>query len=404
MKISPAIPLSWLLLAAVPGCHDQVDQSRPANNATSQAPVGGELRISEDAQVAIGLTTASVEQREVRGVIQATGWLAARPASEVVLKAPTTGFIVPSEGFDYSLGQLAAKDQRLAELEVFLSPQEQAQLVAAKEETDIQIQQSLATLKLNEEQLKRAETAAPDAIAGTRLLELREIVAHSRAAEQEAREKLPYLPGEPYGKAPRLKTVAIDAPFGGRLVAVHFAPRQLVVAGDPLWTVVDWSRLWIRLPVYVADLSRIVQDEPADVVVPGVDDVRQAQPVYVPQGADPGKQTVELFYEIDNTAGGLRPGQAVSVYVPSGAQALEVVIPRSAILWDGMGNSWVYVRTSPVVFCRQKVEVGQAVQDNVVVRRGLNQGETVVTVGAEALYGEEFKGQIQLEEEEGERD
>jgi len=376
----------------------------PPVNAAAEAAINGALRISEDAQTAIGLTIAPVEEREVRGAIPTTGWLAARPASEVVIKAPTTGFIVPRVGVDYSLGRPVAEDERLADLKVFLSPQEQAQLVAAKEDADIQIHQSQATLTLNEEQLKRAEEAGPTAVAGTRLLALREIVAHSRAAEQEAREKLPFLPEEPYGEELRLKTVAVDAPFNGRLVNIYFAPRQLVVEGDPLWTIVDWSRLWIRVPVYAADLSRISQDDPVDVVVPGGNDVHQAQPVHVPQATDPGKQTVELVYEIENDAGSLRPGQSISVSVPSGAQAQEIVIRRTAILWDGMGNSWVYIRSSPTSFRRQKVEMGQILGDNVVVSRGLHEGDTVVTGGAEALYGEEFKGQIQLEEEEGERD
>jgi hypothetical protein len=36
----------------------------------------------------------------------------------------------------------------------------------------------------------------------------------------------------------------------------------------------------------------------------------------------------------------------------------------------------------------------------VVVEHGLSEGQSVVTVGAEALYGEEFKGQIQVLEDE----
>ena len=192
------------------------------------------------------------------------------------------------------------------------------------------------------------------------------------------------------------------------MVGVHFAPRQLVVQGDPLWTIADWSRLWLRVPVYAADVPRIEQTESVRVAVPGKKVAQPATPIGVPQPTEPGKQTVELIYEIDNAAGELRPGQAVTVSLPSGASSEEIVIPRTAILWDGMGNSWVYVRTSATTFRRRKVEISQASgvesqePDGVVVTRGLEEGAEVVTVGAEALYGEEFKWQIQLEDEEGE--
>jgi hypothetical protein len=39
------------------------------------------------------------------------------------------------------------------------------------------------------------------------------------------------------------------------------------------------------------------------------------------------------------------------------------------------------------------------VDEVVVVEQGLSEGQAVVTAGAEALYGEEFKGQIQALED-----
>jgi hypothetical protein len=45
------------------------------------------------------------------------------------------------------------------------------------------------------------------------------------------------------------------------------------------------------------------------------------------------------------------------------------------------------------------VQIGPVQDGEVVVERGLNEREEVVTVGAEALYGQEFKRQISLEDD-----
>jgi cobalt-zinc-cadmium efflux system membrane fusion protein len=381
-------------LAVIVGCGSEPKTGEPASEPAPSAATTNDLHLSDQGRAAIGLATAQAAEHEVHDSIAATGWLAPRPGSEVVIKAPTTGFIVPTIGGEDSLGRNVTKDEVLAELRAFLSPQEQSQLVSAKKEADVQIEQSQATSRLAEEQLKRVEDAGPTAVPGTRLMELRETIARSRAAEQGAREKLPYLPDASDGAEPQLRAIPLNAPFSGRLTDIHFAPRQLVVQGDPLWTIADWSRLWIRVPVFVADVSRILQREPAAVMLAGEQTAYAAKAVDIAQGADPGKQTVELLYEIDNRDGRLRPGEAVSVSLPSGESSRAVAIPRSAILWDGMGNSWVYLQTAPGTFRRGKVELGQSIGSDVVVRRGLGTSDTVVTRGAEALYGEEFKGQL----------
>jgi cobalt-zinc-cadmium efflux system membrane fusion protein len=390
-------PLCAVLLALLAGCREDADRIPPAKVADSPVSHRGMLTIRPEAQAAIGLAMAQAQQREVAQTLPGTGWLAVRPRGEVVIKAPTTGFIVPKIDAEHLLGRPVAKNEQLAEIEVFLSPQEQAQLVSMKEDAEKELQQAHDTLTLNEEQLERAEAATTAAVPATRLLELREIVGHARAAEEAARKKLPFLPEGAYDEL-HMKTVPVESPLAGRLIETHLVPRQLVVAGDPLWTIADWSRLWVRVPVFLADLPRVDQDKPANVTTPGKKKGREAQPIHAPQPAEPGKQSVELVYEIENKSGDLRPGEAVSVSLPTGAEELATVIPQSAVLWDGMGNSWVYVRAAADAFRRQRVETGELLGNQVVVRRGLNRGEVVVTSGAEALYGEEFKGQIQVED------
>jgi cobalt-zinc-cadmium efflux system membrane fusion protein len=390
-----------VLLGMTVGCTDadEVLESDEEALETRQARPAQSLQLPAEAQAAIGLETVRVEEREVPQLMAATGWLVVPAGHKTVVSAAATGFVTPSGRESFPLGESVAQDQVLAKLQVLVSPQEQAQLVIAKEEADILIRQSQASLELAEAQLDRLSDTPAGAVAGTRLLELQEVVARSRAAEQEAREQLPFLPQEPYERGLSLKPIDIAAPLSGRLIQVHVAPRQLVVQGDPLWTIADWSRLWIRVPVYTSDLSRVKLGDPVQAMLPDASLPVEARPVDVPQPTEPGKQTVPLLYEIDNTAGNLRPGQAVAVSLPIGEQAAAVVIPQSAVLWDGFGNSSVYVRTSPESFERRGVELGQLLADGIGVRRGLHADDEVVTEGAEALYGEEFHWELEAEDD-----
>jgi RND family efflux transporter MFP subunit len=289
---------------------------------------------------------------------------------------------------------LVKKNDRLGTIEVFLAPHEQAQLVAEKADANTLIEQSQATAQAAEDQLKRIEKSAVGAVPGTRIAELKEAIARARAAERHAREKLPSYGAEPSHEGVQLSEVPLEAPIAGRLVNVHVAPKQFVVQGDPLVAIADWSRLWVQVPVFAADSARIARDKPATITLPGGKHAYDAKPVNAPQPYEPGKQTVAVLYEIENPTDEFRPGQAVSVSLPINKQSAALVVPNAAVLWDGMGNSWVYVKTSETTFRRKKVELGRLFGEKAVVRRGLQKGDDVVTTGAEALYGEEFKDQI----------
>ena len=368
-------------------------ESKPGATAEEAAPAGaGIVRVSEEMQEQLGLETAETARREVADVLATTGWLEAVPEREATIRSPVAGFVTEGPGKSLPrLGEIVDKGERLVALQVFLTPQEIAQLVINKEDADIVIEQSRVSMKLAQEQLERV-AAAKDAVPGTRLAELKEIYERSRAAYNESRDKLPFLLQEPYDGMALVKPVPVDSPIAGSLLSVHVAPNQFVTQGDPLWTIADWSVLWIRVPVFETDLPTVAPDEMAQVAVPGTLQRAPASRVKMLQPTKPRSRMVEILYEVRNSDLALRAGQAVTVELPTGASADRVVIPRSAVLWDGLGNTWIYVQIDGQAFRRQKIETGRLLGDDIVVTRGLIEQEAIVVSGAESLYGQEFKG------------
>ena len=389
----------WLwvvLLLAFAGCAGEVEHGATGLPAT-QPPVGF-VKLTETAQRQLGVECQRPTKRNVQAAISLTGWLELPPGRELVVKSPLTGYLAEHAGQPaWTLGTRVEKRQALQRVMAFLSPTELAQLASAKEETDIAIEQSLVSMKLAEEQLARA-TAAKDAVLGTRLNDLKEIIGRSKAAYEQSKEKLRFLPREPAEGDLLMRPVTVESPLSGRIVTVHVTEPQFVFQGDALWTVADWSLLWVRVPVFETDLPRVLTTTAASVHIPGSSAVA-ASPLETPQPTKPGLRTVDLLYAVPNANETLRPGQSVTVDLPTGASTERLLMARSAVLWDVNGGAWVYVRASEDSFRRQRVELGQTIGEEVVIARGLDDDDEVVTTAAQSLYGEEFKGAMPAEDD-----
>jgi hypothetical protein len=67
------------------------------------------------------------------------------------------------------------------------------------------------------------------------------------------------------------------------------------------------------------------------------------------------------------------------------------VIPYAAVLYDTEGNTWTYSSPKPLVFVRHKITVDRIEGEMAVLTEGPAAGTSVVTVGAQELYGSELE-------------
>lgn len=90
------------------------------------------------------------------------------------------------------------------------------------------------------------------------------------------------------------------------------------------------------------------------------------------------------------------------VFTPEGAErtglqtaAVErrgahLVVPYTALIYDGEGESFVYTSPEPLRYERARVVVERVAGDEVLLASGPRSGTTVVTVGATEVYGTEL--------------
>lgn len=170
------------------------------------------------------------------------------------------------------------------------------------------------------------------------------------------------------------------------------ARRQRAMLGPSIATLDAQPRLWVRVIVPAADLAGLARREAVQVSpLGGQGTARTALPVAAPPSANAQNATVDIYYALDNRDRAWRVGQRVSVSLPMATgpqQGLNV--PAAAIVRDIYGGEWVYQRTAPGTYLRRRIEVASSSGGNVLVMRGLNRGDAVVTDGAAELFGTEF--------------
>lgn len=116
----------------------------------------------------------------------------------------------------------------------------------------------------------------------------------------------------------------------------------------------------------------------------------------VPQ-LDPRLQAASILYVVPARAG-IVPGLNLAIALPAGREKDGVVVPYDAIVWI-QGSAWCYTETAPGKFTRRVVPTDNPSPAGWFVSQSIVPGTRVVTTGAQTLYSEEFRSQIQADED-----
>jgi hypothetical protein len=174
--------------------------------------------------------------------------------------------------------------------------------------------------------------------------------------------------------------------------AADAAIAQRRLLGPAIQSLGNQSTLWVRVPVFGTDVAAIERGRGATVRPLGENGtLRAARTVQAPPSANAVAGTVDLYFALDNRDRAYRIGQRVGVTLPmTGATSSGLSVPTSAIVRDINGGEWVYAKTAPDSYVRQRIEVALTQGDRAILSRGLSNGAEVVTVGAAELFGTEF--------------
>lgn len=180
--------------------------------------------------------------------------------------------------------------------------------------------------------------------------------------------------------------LVLHAPFDGVVVEVALGAGEYAAAGDPVFTVLDPSTLWVRGWIPESALPGLGGAPAARLDVPGGpaleldgDDL-----VYLSPELDARSRSASIVYEVDNADGRLRVGQSLSLSLRTGLLDFVLTVSDAALV-DEQGRPVVFVQTGGETFARRPVVLGEGDGVRHVVRAGLRAGERVVVDGAWAV-------------------
>lgn len=352
------------------------------------------ITLTPEALQRLGLHTAAVERKPVRRTRVYGGEVTVPPGYTVVVSAPLSGMLRCRDGKMPQAGRTVTKGQTIFQLFPLLTPEARANLATARIEADGQVKSTQTQVEATRIALDRARRVFQSEAGSRRAVDdaqaqfdLAQKAADAAVARRDLLEK---VVGEV--ESGTAAPIAVEAPEDGVLRSVTALAGQNVPAGATLFEVVDLSRVWVRVPVYVGD--RAVVDAGADAAVsdlggrPGGSS-HAARPANAPPSANPAAGTVDLFYELDNRAVKYSPGQRVEASLPLKGEAESLTVPWAAVLHDIHGGTWVYEHTGERTFTRRRVVVRYVIGDTAVLAFGPPAGTRVVTDGAAELFGAE---------------
>lgn len=166
------------------------------------------------------------------------------------------------------------------------------------------------------------------------------------------------------------------------------AQRRLL--GAPVNALSNTTALWVKVPATGSDIANIKKGRAVAVSALGGGPTRTASPVQAAPSANAAAGTVDLFYALDNRDRRFQVGQRVQVALPMAGVSDGLSVPASAIVHDIYGGEWVYQKTAPHTYLRRRIEVASSQAGQSLLKRGLESGAEIVTVGAAELFGTEF--------------
>jgi len=195
------------------------------------------------------------------------------------------------------------------------------------------------------------------------------VAAHGR--DQQSRALLSYA--------------QLRSPIDGVVADRPFYAGETAASGAALLTVVDLSKLIVRLHLAPSNAAYVRVGMAATLRVDGLADAQQARVSMVSPAPDVNGAAIEVWVEVANPRALLHAGLNAHVSIAAEEIANALVIPAESLLTANDGKTTVFIVDANNVAHQVEVRVGLREQGAAQILDGLREGARVVSTGAYGL-------------------
>jgi len=198
-----------------------------------------------------------------------------------------------------------------------------------------------------------------------------------------AQGQLTSAQGKYEGAAAQLGYTEIRSPINGVVTDRPYYAGETPAAGTPLLTVMDTSTVTARAHIPQSQAALLKVGDTATITASGNVQV-PGKVTLVSPAVDPNSTTVEIWVEVANADGRLRPGTTAQISAIAKTVNDAIVVPASALQKTPEGGSIVMTVQGDRA---QQVPVDTGIRqgERVQITKGLSAGQPVIVNGAYAL-------------------
>jgi cobalt-zinc-cadmium efflux system membrane fusion protein len=182
-------------------------------------------------------------------------------------------------------------------------------------------------------------------------------------------------------------TIPIRSPISGVVLDVGTAVGELQRSLDnanAIATIADINSIWVVGDLYPRDLGSVKVGQPVDISVTGYpNEVFHGMINNISDAVDPTSLTLKVRVVLANPQHKLKPQMYATIAVTN-QRGTAIVVPSTAVVQNGK-EAFVFVETSPGKYARRVVTLGATHDTTNEIVQGLEDGDKVVSSGAELL-------------------
>lgn len=271
-------------------------------------------------------------------------------------------------------GQQVRKGQQIGTLQSSDAAQARSDFEKAKIEAD------RADLQLS----RAKELLAHDVMAQRDYDDLKALDEADHSELERARQTLHMLG---FSENSTSDVVPIVAPISGVVLDVGTAAGEMQRSLDnatAIATIANIDSVWVVGDLYPRDQASVHVGQKAAITVNGYSGMTLDGTIgNISDAVDPVTMTLKVRVVLPNPGYKLKPDMYANMTVTS-RQSDVIVVPATAVIRNGRDN-FVFVETAPGKYERRDITLGDTHPDNDEIVQGLNDGDRVVTTGAELL-------------------
>jgi RND family efflux transporter MFP subunit len=360
----------------------------------------GQESITLDAQTQerIGLKTEVLAGASRQPQVLAYGTLQEDPAQAFVLRAPIAGTLRQTAQQKWpGIGAVLADGAAVGVVAPRFTSLDQVDLATKLLSAKSEVEATAASLVASRAEYQRLSVLNANGL-GASVRAVQEAEAKVKGEEARLRgatETCKVIEAAMAAQAGPSGPVTLKVDYAGQVVELWARPGEAVEAGQTLLKLARFDQVLAAVTVPLGEKVDSSVSTARLVVAGSENQVLPAERVALAPTASSMTLGQTFLFRLTEGKLGLRPGMAVTAYLPATGHASKgVVMPRSAVIRYA-GRAWAYVQQDDK-FIRREVAVDEPAERGWLVTSGWQEGQRVVVSGAQVLLSEELKSQIQI--------